>query len=207
MNRLYIKQMFVEAATELFDENGYDDVSLDDISQCCNKTRTTFYHYFKSKEELMIYMSTTEQKTFKKIIKDSEAMFVGQPVERLKKLLLDKTFLLYKSSYFKIAIKNNLFERIPEMQALRDDFDLFMNNQYHLAINEGVQLGLFIPFDNVVSFLHFYQKMQKGIEGSLFDEMNEEDFVRRYESTVDLAVKAISIQNPEVKDILLNDRW
>ncbi len=197
--------MFVEAATELFDDLGYDTVTLDDISQYCYKTRTTFYHYFKSKEELLIFMSTNEQASFKKIIKESESLFVGRPAEHLKKLLFDKTWLMYKSSYFKIAVKNNLFERIPEMQALRDDFDLFMVDQYYKVVNEGVRLGVFIDFENVLSFLHFFQKMQKGIESTLFDEINEEEFVNRYKTTVDIAVKAICVQNHLLRDLVLND--
>lgn len=203
MNKRLIMQMYVESATSLFEEHGYDSVTVDDIAAGCKKTRTCFYHYFKSKDDLMLYLSKNEEESYLKILKEVNAAFVGQPDKRLKKLLLDRMMLLYNSSFFKIAIQNNLFETLEGMQAIRDDFDKVLLSQYIKIVKEGVQLGVFVPMDKVAAFFEFYQQMQKGIEASLFNYDNQEDFIEKYSIAVDLAVNAIILNtNVMVSDIL-----
>lgn len=194
MNKQLVKQIFVESATSLFHEKGYDIVTVDDIAIHCNKTRTSFYHYFKSKEDLFIYLSLLEKDNYKRILAEGTAVSWENPEECLRKLLTDKMKLLYKSSFFKIAIKNGLFETIKELNTIRADFDDTLLNFYVKIVKHGISKGVFIPFIEITAFFEFYQKMQKGIELSLFENINEDDFFRKYSIAVNLAVKAISIQ-------------
>jgi AcrR family transcriptional regulator len=203
MNKRLIMQMYVESATSLFEEHGYDSVTVDDIAAGCKKTRTCFYHYFKSKDDLMLYLSKMEEESYKKILKEVDLTFVGQPDKRLMKLLVDRMMLLYNSSFFKIAIKNDLFERLEGMQEIRDDFDKALLEQYLKIVRDGIQLGVFVSLDKVATFFQFYQKMQKGIEATLFEQEHHDQFVEKFSVAVELAVKAISLNtNVMVSDIL-----
>jgi len=47
------KQEFLDAAQTLFYEQGYDQTSVNDILNAVGVSKGTFYHYFKSKEELL----------------------------------------------------------------------------------------------------------------------------------------------------------
>ncbi|WP_370636225.1 FAD-dependent oxidoreductase [Cohnella sp. CFH 77786] len=47
------KAMVAETALKLFAERGYDHVSVDDIIEATGTSKGTFYHYFRSKEELL----------------------------------------------------------------------------------------------------------------------------------------------------------
>lgn len=42
-----------ESALRLFDENGYEATTLDAIAEASGISRRTFFHYFKSKEEIL----------------------------------------------------------------------------------------------------------------------------------------------------------
>lgn len=44
----------MEAATTLFDERGYGETSLQDIADAIGVQRPSLYHYFKSKEEILL---------------------------------------------------------------------------------------------------------------------------------------------------------
>ena len=47
------RQEFLDAASELFYSKGYEETSVNDILKKIDLSKGTFYHYFKSKEELL----------------------------------------------------------------------------------------------------------------------------------------------------------
>ncbi len=47
------KSKIVSAAWKLFYEQGYDDTTVDDIISLSGTSKGSFYHYFKTKDELM----------------------------------------------------------------------------------------------------------------------------------------------------------
>ncbi|WP_218038640.1 TetR family transcriptional regulator [Acrocarpospora pleiomorpha] len=46
-----INQRLAEAAVALFDENGYDETTVDDIAARAGVSRSTFFRYYRSKED------------------------------------------------------------------------------------------------------------------------------------------------------------
>ncbi|WP_321803380.1 helix-turn-helix domain-containing protein [Burkholderia sp. BCC1988] len=47
-------QRIAEKGLELFIANGYEETTLDDISAAAGISRRTFFHYFKSKDEILL---------------------------------------------------------------------------------------------------------------------------------------------------------
>ncbi len=48
------REHVIEVALKMFMDSGYENVSVDDIIKTANISKGTFYHYFKSKDEIMI---------------------------------------------------------------------------------------------------------------------------------------------------------
>ena len=48
-----LKQEILDAAWELFYENGYEKTTVNDIIKKANTSKGGFYYYFKAKEELL----------------------------------------------------------------------------------------------------------------------------------------------------------
>jgi hypothetical protein len=149
-----------------------------------------------------VYYSEIEKNNFESILKDIEKEYVGEPHKRLRKLLVDKMTLIYYSECYRVAVKNNLFEKIDRIGTLLREFDQTLISMYLGIIEEGVHLGVFIPYQDMQAFLQFYQKMQKGIEPTFVGEENQDAFLYKYSTVVDLSIKAISKSNPGATDLL-----
>ena len=50
------KRHIYECAIELFRTKGYDKVSVDEIVKCAGTAKGTFYIYFETKADVLIYM-------------------------------------------------------------------------------------------------------------------------------------------------------
>lgn len=48
------KEQLLHQAVAMFIEKGYDNTSINDITNTCNITKGAFYHHFKSKDEIFI---------------------------------------------------------------------------------------------------------------------------------------------------------
>ena len=49
------KENIIRTGFQLFQEKGYDNVSMDDVCQACQLTKATFYKYVDSKENILQY--------------------------------------------------------------------------------------------------------------------------------------------------------
>lgn len=49
------REIICETAWKLFNKHGYDNVKVQDICDACEISKPTFYHYVKSKEEMIIH--------------------------------------------------------------------------------------------------------------------------------------------------------
>lgn len=54
------KEKIVKIAKELFKNNGYDSVSIDDICKRCSISKGAFYHHFASKDDIILWIYRTE---------------------------------------------------------------------------------------------------------------------------------------------------
>ena len=60
----------LDSARKLIGQSGYDSVTVDDIVADCGVAKGTFYHYFKSKSDILSYLSDS----FYETIQASEAL-------------------------------------------------------------------------------------------------------------------------------------
>ncbi len=56
--REFIKDTIIQTAIDLFREKGYENVTIDEITLKIGIAKGTFYNYFKSKRDLLVYWSS-----------------------------------------------------------------------------------------------------------------------------------------------------
>ena len=106
-----------EKAYEEFTKNGVNNFSLNKFIESLNMSKGQFYHYFKTKEELI----------FEVIDRKAEKIFA----ETEKKISIAETFydklLAFFSFYLDSSLENKPFDKL-----MKDTFYLYLNieNQY-----------------------------------------------------------------------------
>jgi AcrR family transcriptional regulator len=109
----FLRQEILDAASELFVEEGYENVSMRRIAERIEYSPTTIYLYFKDKAELLEQVC---QETFARLTQVLTRILAqpGDPVERLKRGLI---------AYIKFGLENPHHYRATFMMPIPEGFD------------------------------------------------------------------------------------
>ncbi|CAG5093294.1 Putative Amine oxidase [Thermobacillus xylanilyticus] len=83
------KYLVAETAFRLFRERGYDNVSVDDIIAATGTSKGTFYHYFKSKDELLGELPQRQLAVLERWAKERSPLRIGSLESHMLQLFLD----------------------------------------------------------------------------------------------------------------------
>jgi len=122
----FLRQEILDAASELFVKEGYENVSMRRIAEKIEYSPTTIYLYFKDKAELL------EQVCFETFSRLSHVLsriqeLPGDPVERLKRGLV---------AYIKFGLENPHHYRATFMMKIPAGFD---EEKYKQPDSPGMQ--------------------------------------------------------------------
>src|SRR5215475_12330982 len=122
----FLRQEILDAASELFVKEGYENVSMRRIAEKIEYSPTTIYLYFKDKAELL---ENVCQETFARLSSHLTRIFEqsGDPVERLKRGLL---------AYVHFGLENPHHYRATFMMPIPDGFD---KEKYKRPDSPGMQ--------------------------------------------------------------------
>jgi AcrR family transcriptional regulator len=109
----FLRQEILDAASELFVKNGYENVSMRGIAEKIEYSPTTIYLYFRDKAELLEQVC---QETFSRLSQLLTKILAqpGDPIERLKRGLL---------AYIKFGLENPHHYRATFMMPIPEGFD------------------------------------------------------------------------------------
>src|SRR5215470_14266399 len=122
----YLRQEILDAASELFVENGYENVSMRRIADKIEYSPTTIYIYFKDKAELLAQVC---KETFSRLVQKLTKIMEqpGDSVERLKRGL---------TAYIEFGLENPHQYRATFMMPIPEGFD---KSKYSDPDNPGMQ--------------------------------------------------------------------
>ncbi len=149
-----VEHKITHSALQLFEKNGYDSVSIDDIAEVAEVSKSTFYNYFVTKEAVLVKLSVNSVNG----VKESLANFPNQdnPVEMIRQSFYSLIDDIYSwrnvareaamiSVYNRVAhdaINNFIVDYVDSAQQkgiFRNDYDCDMITQslmgiYYIAI-------------------------------------------------------------------------
>jgi AcrR family transcriptional regulator len=127
----FLRQEILDAASELFVRDGYENVSMRRIADKIEYSPTTIYLYFKDKADLLEQVC---RETFSRLVVLLTKLMEppGDPVERLKRGLI---------AYIEFGVKNPQPYRATFMMPLPAGFD---KKKYHEEDSPGMQAFRFL---------------------------------------------------------------
>lgn len=161
-----VKSQIVDSATKYFSRYGFHKTTMDEIARNIHKAKGVLYYYFNSKEELFNAVLKKELGTIKEILsrivqsnRDSLTILTDYILTRFK--------LLNKAVNYHETLKADFFERYHFVKDVRDDFELFEQNQMKAIIDRGNEEG-YLNVENTGPTVEVALMIIRSIEIPLF---------------------------------------
>jgi AcrR family transcriptional regulator len=185
------RKEFIDAATELFIEKGFDETSITDITNRVDLSHGSFFYYFKSKNEIMkavIYDGLTQTR-----------QLVKHLVENNELNALEKFQMLFKWT----AETNTIYEKLVDF--CHRDSNVVLHREYNLRSRELI-IPLFTKIveqgirENTINVeypketVEYIYYVFENIADSLNTTKNEEEYHKKIYALNILIKKAFGIK-------------
>ena len=174
-------KLITEAAMEIFIEKGYENATMEEIAKRAGMSKGGLYHYFKSKDIILLFVNQRISENIEKIMyKALEMPQVKQGllfyIESYLKYWLDhpkETSFLFLS-ITKILDNKELLEYYQQYTA---DYINFLEGAFKM----GIQLGEFEQHNVTVSAITLMSALDGVLGYILFDEeLALEDVIKHF---------------------------
>lgn len=138
----FVREKIIEAARCVFSKIGFRKATMVDIAKSLYKAKSSLYHYFKSKEEILRAVVEKEGEIFREklleVLKSTD-----NPMEKL--ILYTKTRMKTFNTLanFYSAFRDDYLSNYAFIQNLRKDYDRFEFETIKNILEEGNLKGVF----------------------------------------------------------------
>lgn len=137
------KFAILDAASQLFNEKGYDQTSIDDIAAKLGVSKRTLYYYIDSKEEILFECDKYGLEHMNEAI--SKSVVPGQPpLERLETLMRAYMSLLATNFGACLVLSDDRYLSKESREFLRQG-RRNLDNRARVLIEEGIADGTIAP--------------------------------------------------------------
>ncbi|KUO76072.1 MAG: hypothetical protein APF77_00400 [Clostridia bacterium BRH_c25] len=194
------KDELVEIAEKLFLEKGYEETSVDDILDASGLSKGGFYHYFKSKDEVL---AESINKFAEDLLKELDPIIEDQGLNALEKL---KRFMEKKSASQKS--KKELIKYL--LMLMKSDFTFYKYNMaitqkyvepFARIIEQGAEEGIFkVEFPRETADILL--RAVTSVPQSVFfgDYLEDKSRSLQYKASLEaIMVRTLGIENEKIE--------
>jgi AcrR family transcriptional regulator len=188
----------IQISEELFYKQGYNETSVNDVIEKIGIAKGTFYHYFKSKEEVL---KAIVQKTLDELIEQAELIINDKNIDaknKMKKIFFESN----KKDGEEIKITKSLHQ--VENRALHEEINIQIVIRFTPIIEKIVKQG---KKEKVFKINNAFEKIQFLVTASqfLFDEglfnWNEREFKKRRKAMQEIFEKVLGAKKGDLEFI------
>ncbi|GLV65491.1 TetR family transcriptional regulator [Bacillus mycoides] len=161
-----LKELIFLKAVQLFQERGYENVTVQDITTACGIAKGTFFNYFPKKENILLFLGDSQIELWNESLKTYAN--VEHPKERIKLVLGD---LLDRCTGHGELMNHAVFEIIKSNYLVENELKSIHQLQESLSsiITEAKETGtLHSPWDtniitSTIMSTYFYTLMSHSL--------------------------------------------
>ena len=138
-----VREIIIEAARELFGKFGFKKTTMDDIARAAYKSKSSIYHYFKSKEEIFKDVVGQESREMRESLRKAVNR-ENTPQKKIQAYVITrlKTFTSLLNYYS--ALKDEYLEHYGFIEKMRKNHDKQETVMIKEILQEGIDKGIFI---------------------------------------------------------------
>lgn len=142
-----VRQEFLTKAAEVFEKKGYAQTTIQDVAQALQLSRSSLYHYFKSKDEILEALVLEHTEAAAERLELSVAKTKGSASEQLRSLL--STAISRRiAGGARLRVLDQLAAEMPfEIRQKFDHGRRRMLSLYVRLIQQGIDAGELRPVD------------------------------------------------------------
>ncbi len=154
-----IREKIVNAATELFSQHGFEQVSMRKIAEKIEYSPTTIYNYFKNKNELLFVLLKQGYTKFFDTLKDAKEKYNNAAYEiKLKKVLQSYIeFGLTNQDYYNLMFILNIDNDDSLVGCENERWKAF--EQLVFLVQEGKEIDFFQTSDEMLTSQIIWAKL------------------------------------------------
>lgn len=186
-----VRQALLDAARDIFAYYGYNKTNVDEIAKAAKKGKSTFYYYYKSKEEIFKDVIEKEAQIFRMRIVESISNDYD-PVKKMKFYILTRLHTFKNLINFYAALKSDGLEHFEFIEDVRSKYDSEQVNIIKMILLEGTKNEI-IELDDVNIAAETIGIILKGLEYYLmFNKSGDEIEEVRIDKILKLVFNGIS---------------
>lgn len=133
-----VREALLAAARDIFAYYGYNKTNVDEIAKAAKKGKSTFYYYYKSKEEIFKDVIEHEAKMFR--IKIIDAISTDSDTfNKIKQYIITRLNAFENLIVFYTALRNEGLEHFAFIESVRNKYDLEQVNIIKMILLEAVE--------------------------------------------------------------------
>ncbi len=183
-----VRKALLTAATGIFARYGYQKTTVDDLAKAAGKGKSTFYYYYKSKEEIFRDVIEKEAQILRgKLI---EAISIrGNAIKKMKNYVITRLSSFDKLVNFFSALKDEALQHFDFIEEVRSKYDAEQINIIKMIFLEGIKENV-IELDDIDLASESVAVVLKGLEYHLiFDKTKGKIEEKKIDKIIDLIFK------------------
>ena len=161
-----VKQQIIAAAAEIFGKHGFKKTNIEDIAKACRRGQSSFYYYFKNKEDVFRAVIEKEFNALMSDLRDTISS-TSDPQQKLRLYLSSRMHKIKSVSNFYETLKNDFFDSIPFVEEMRTDYDKQEFQLIRSILEDGKSRNIF-HIENTENVTQAIMSAMRGLEIPFF---------------------------------------
>jgi len=180
-----LREQILERAIELTAKHGFRKTSLNEIARACGKKKSTLYHYFSSKDELIEAVINTQINRVETII--LKAVNSVEPADE-KLLVYCKTRikLLFEIASNFATFREDYLDEHSFIEKMRERYDIDEMRMIKSILLLGIEQGIFRDLGDPDEVAEAFVIAMKGYEYRWAIESDRGRLIKKVEKMMDI---------------------